>query len=155
MSVVPRDHSRLLNELAAEYAEYAPASAALADRAKKVLVDGGSHTLRLHEPFPPRIVAAHGARIRDEDGHEILDFWQGHFANLLGHNPTCVTSALVNAFQEGFGLLTGFADRLQVETAEILCRQTGADRVRFTTSGALATMYAVMLAKAYFQRLII
>jgi len=152
MSAVPRDHTRLLNELAAEYAEYAPASAALADRAKKVLVDGGSHTLRLAEPFPPRIIAARGAHIRDEDGHEILDFWQGHFANILGHNPACVTSGLANAFQEGFGLLTGFADRLQVETAEILCRQTGAGRVRFTTSGALATMYAVLLARAFTNR---
>ena len=152
MNSVPRDHSRLLNELATEYAQHAPASAALANRAKKVLVDGGSHALRLREPFPPRLVAAQGAWIKDEDGHEILDFWQGHFANLLGHNPTCVTSELARAFQENYGLLTGFADRLQVETAEILCRQTGADRVRFTTSGALATMYAVLLARTFTQR---
>ncbi len=152
MSAAPRDHTQLLNGLAAEYAEHAPASAALADRAKKVLVDGGSHTLRLAEPFPPRIIAARGAHIRDEDGHEILDFWQGHFANILGHNPACVTSALADAFQEGFGLLTGFADRLQVETAEILCRQTGVGQVRFTTSGALATMYAVLLARASTNR---
>ncbi len=152
MTIIARDHTRLLKELAEEYTKYAPASAALADRAKKVLVDGGSHALRLREPFPPRLVAARGAWIRDEDGHEILDFWQGHFANLLGHNPTCVTSALARAFQENYGLLTGFADRSQVETAEILCRLTGADRVRFTTSGALATMYAILLARAFTGR---
>ncbi|HUT87518.1 MAG TPA: aminotransferase class III-fold pyridoxal phosphate-dependent enzyme, partial [Candidatus Heimdallarchaeota archaeon] len=152
MTIVPRDHTHLLGELSREYAQHAPASAALASRAKKVLVDGGSHALRLREPFPPRLVAAQGAWIRDEDGHEILDFWQGHFANLLGHNPACVSSALTSAFQGNYGLLTGFADRLQVETAEILCRQTGADRVRFTTSGALATMYAVLLARAFTGR---
>ena len=53
------------------------------------------------------------------------------------------------------GLQTGFTDRLQVETAEILCRQTGAERVRFTTSGTLATMYAIMLARAYTGRTLV
>jgi len=152
MSTVPRDHTRLLKELSREYARHAPVSAALADRAGKVLVDGGSHALRLSEPFPPRLVAAQGAWIRDEDGHKILDFWQGHFANLLGHNPAFVSSALASAFKNGYGLQTGFADRLQVETAEILCRLVGAERVRFTTSGALATMYAILLARAFTGR---
>jgi len=115
-------------------------------------VDGGSHAMRLLEPFPPRIVVAEGAWLQDEDGHDILDFWQGHHANVLGHNPKVITSALAAAFETRFGLLTGFADRLQVEVAEILCQQTGAERVRFTTSGSLATMYAVLLAKAFTQR---
>jgi len=41
---------------------------------------------------------------------------------------------------------------LQAETAEILCRQTGAERVRFTTSGSLATMYAILLSRAFTGR---
>ena len=147
-----RDYSPLLAELAEAYAQYSPRSAALHDQALEVLVDGGSHALRLIQPFPPRIVAARGARVRDEDGHSILDFWQGHFANLLGHNPDIVLSALAQAFEDGFGLQTGFSDRLQVEVAELLCRQTGAERVRFTTSGSLATLYAVILASAFTGR---
>jgi glutamate-1-semialdehyde 2,1-aminomutase len=115
-------------------------------------VDGGSHALRLVQPFPPRIVAARGAWIKDEDGHDILDFWQGHLANLLGHNPQVVTSALARAFEDGLGLQTGFTDRLQAETAEMLCQRTGAERARFTTSGALATMYAIILARAFTGR---
>ena len=145
-------HKDLLTKLAKEYSRYAPKSAALNKRAMQVQVDGGSHAMRLLEPFPPRIVVAEGAWLRDEDGHDILDFWQGHHANVLGHNPKVVTSALAAAFETRFGLLTGFADRLQVEVAEILCQQTGAERVRFTTSGSLATMYAVLLAKAFTQR---
>ena len=82
-----RDYSRLLNELAEAYTRHSPRSAELHREAKRWMVDGGSHTLRLVEPFPPRIVAAHGAWLEDEDGHRILDFWQGHFANILGHNP--------------------------------------------------------------------
>ena len=147
-----RDYTPLLAELAQEYAQYAPTSATLNQRAEQHLVDGGSHTVRLIWPFPPRIVSAEGAWIKDEDGHAILDFWQGHLGNILGHNPAIVTSALSRSLDGGFGLQTGFADRLQVEVAEILCRQTGAERVRFTTSGSLATMYAIMLARAFTGR---
>jgi glutamate-1-semialdehyde 2,1-aminomutase len=150
--VKKRDYTQLLADLAEAYTRHSPGSARLHERAKQHLVDGGSHALRLIQPFPPRFVAAQGARITDEDGHDILDFWQGHLANVLGHNPEIVTSVLARAFADGFGLQTGFTDRLQVETAEILCQQTGAERVRFTTSGTLATMYAILLARAFTER---
>lgn len=148
----PRDYTHLLAELRAEYAARAPQSAALNERAQRVLVDGGSHTLRLMQPFPPRIAATHGAWATDEDGHRILDFWQGHLANILGHNPEVVTTALSQAFVGGLGLQTGFTERYQVEAAELLCARTGAERVRFTTSGTLATMYAILLARAFTGR---
>jgi glutamate-1-semialdehyde 2,1-aminomutase len=150
-----RDYGPLLAELAEAYARHAPASQAMHERAQQHLVDGGSHSLRLVEPFPPRITAARGAWVTDEDGHRLLDFWQGHMANILGHNPSVVTAELARAFDGGFGLQSGFPDRLQVETAEILCRQTGADRVRFTTSGTLATMYSILLSRAYTGRTLV
>ncbi len=149
---MPRDYSRLVAELAQSYRQHSPKSAELNERAQQVLVDGGSHALRLIEPFPPRIVRASGGYVWDEDGHAILDFWQGHFANILGHNPPEIGTALAEAFAGGSGLQTGFTDRLQIETAEILCRQTGAERARFTTSGSLATMYAILLARAFTGR---
>jgi len=147
-----RDHTRLLAELAEAYTQHSPTSAALNEKAKEYQMDGGSHLLRLIQPFPPRIVAAHGAWVTDEDGHDILDFWQGHYANILGHNSPVITSALASALESGLGLQTGFTDRLQAETAEILCRQTGGERVRFTTSGTLATMYAVLLSRTFTER---
>jgi len=150
--VKQRDHSRLVARLAEEYLAHAPTSAKIHEQAKKYLVDGGSHSLRLTEPFPPRITSARGAWVTDEDDNRILDLWQGHFANILGHNPQLVTSVLAEAFADGFGLQTGFTDRLQMEAAEILCRQTASERVRFTTSGTLATMYAVLLSFAYTGR---
>jgi len=134
--------------LAAEYAAHAPNSAALQKRAERYLVDGGSHAIRLIKPFPPRIKGAQGAWIEDEDDHRLLDFWQGHFANILGHNPAVVTETLARAFAQSWGLQTGFLDRLQIELVELLCQQTGHERIRFTTSGSLATMYATLLARA-------
>jgi glutamate-1-semialdehyde 2,1-aminomutase len=150
--VKTRDYTGLLAELAKAYAQYAPKSGAVNEKAIKCQVDGGSHALRLTQPFPTRVVAARGAWLRDEDGHEILDFWQGHLANILGHNPEVVTSVLAQALESGLGLQTGFTDRLQAETAEILCRLTGAERARFTTSGTLATMYAILLSRAFTGR---
>jgi len=148
----PRDYSPLMTQFAAEYAKHAPKSAALHERAIKYMIDGGSNTLRLLQPFAPRIVSANGAWLQDEDGHRILDFWQGHHANIFGHNPEMVTSALARALSESWGLQTGFTDRLQIEVAEIICQQTGAERVRFTTTGTLATLNAIVLARAFTGR---
>jgi glutamate-1-semialdehyde 2,1-aminomutase len=143
-----RDYTPLWAELVDAYGRYSPQSKALQEKAQRHLVDGGSHALRLIPPFPPRIAAARGAWLTDEDGHDILDFWQGHLANVLGHNPEIITSELARAFEARHGLQTGFADRTQAETAELLCQRTGAERVRFTTSGTLATMYSIMLSRA-------
>ncbi len=148
----PRDYTKLMSELSAEYAQHSPQSAALNQRAKERMLDGGSHSLRLIKPFPPRMVSARGAYITDEDGHRLLDFWQGHYTNVLGHNPAVITDALARAFADGFGLQAGFTDRLQIEVAELICQRTGAERLRFTTSGALATMNAILLARAFTGR---
>ena len=128
-----RDHAKLLAALAEDYGRHSPRSAAIQREAVKYMVDGGNHTIRLLRPFPPRITSAAGGYVTDEDGHRILDFWQGHHANILGHNPEVITAALGSAFSSGFGLQTGFTDALQVQTAELLCARTGAEQVRFTT----------------------
>jgi glutamate-1-semialdehyde 2,1-aminomutase len=151
-TMTDRDYAPLVAELAGAYERHAPRSQAIQADAAQLMIDGGNHTLRLMQPFPPRIKAARGARLTDEDGHELLDFWQGHLANVLGHNPPVVTAALAQGFQEGFGLQTGFTDALQVDVARLLLQQTGAERVRLTTSGTLATMYAIMLARAFTGR---
>ena len=91
----PRDHSRLLSRLAEEYSHHAPQTANLNEKALRYLADGGSHTKRLIQPFPPRLVSANGAWVVDEDNHQILDFWQGHYANILGHNPSVVMTILI------------------------------------------------------------
>jgi glutamate-1-semialdehyde 2,1-aminomutase len=147
-----RNFKRLIQELHAEYSSKFPRSASVNMAAKKHLVDGGSHALRLFQPFPPRIVSAEGAWLKDEDGHNILDFWQGHLANILGHNPPLIIEEISEAFKRGVGLQLGLTDKLQVEAAELLCGLTGAEMVRFTTSGSLATMYSCFLSRSYTGR---
>ena len=141
-------YARLMVDYGAQFSE----SLAFHEQACSVLVGGGSHTARLSDPFPAWMQTARGAHVSDLDGHTILDFWQGHFANLLGHNPPEISAALVESLQAGHGLQSGMQDTLEWELADLLCGVIGAEKARFTTSGSLATMYAVLLARVYTGR---
>ena len=145
-------HGPLLSALLADYERHYPKSRLAAEKAHQHQVDGGSHGVRLFQPYPFRVTRAAGPAVYDLDGHEIVDFWQGHFANLLGHNPPIVTQALAAALGNGWGLQTGMTDETQVAFADLLCQLTGAELARFTTSGTLATMYAIMLGRAFTGR---
>jgi glutamate-1-semialdehyde 2,1-aminomutase len=146
------NHEKCSAYLYEEYRKKYPECGKLQKRAEQVLIDGGSHAIRLSEPYPPRIVKASGSGVVTADGNRVLDFWQGHHANILGHNPPLITEALAAFFADGNGLQTGFTDELQAECGEILCRAVGLEAVRFTTSGSLATMYATLLARAFTGR---
>ncbi|MFO7733452.1 MAG: aminotransferase class III-fold pyridoxal phosphate-dependent enzyme, partial [Candidatus Aminicenantes bacterium] len=139
---------RLRGHLVREYKKKTAKSRAAFGRAEKVLVEGGSHTIRLWRPYPFFAAGAEGARVRDVDGNEYIDYWQGHYANILGHNPPLIRRDITACLGKG-ALHTGFEAGHQVELAELMVRRLGGGdlKVRFTTSGTLATMYAVMLAQ--------
>lgn len=146
------DKATLMEELVAGYKAKHQQSERIFSRASQYQIRGGSHNLRLFDPFPFYISHCSGSRIRDVDGNTYVDFWQGHFANVLGHNPRFVLDVLRDYFQSGQGLTTGFPEAHQGELAALILGQIKAERIRFTTSGTLATMYAIMLAKAFTQR---
>ncbi len=146
------DKKRLLDDLVKGYREKNRKSEAIFNKASQYLITGGSHNLRLFSPFPFYDIQSSGSRVWDADGNIYVDFWQGHFANVLGHNPQVIIKALQDSFQKGQGLTTGFPGHCQRELAELILKQIKADKIRFTTSGTLATMYAVMLAKAFTKR---
>ena len=146
------DKATLMAELVASYKARHRNSEELFSKASQYQIRGGSHNLRLFDPFPFYVANCSGSRIKDVDGNNYTDFWQGHFANILGHNPKFVLDALKEYFQSGQGLTTGFPDAHQGELAAVILGQIKAERIRFTTSGTLATMYAIMLAKAFTQR---
>lgn len=142
----------LLKELESEYVQSHQKSKMFFQRASRLQVRGGSHNLRLFEPFPFYDVQGQGSVVTDVDGNAYVDFWQGHFANILGHNPPIVCETLSGFFKRGSGLATGFPGTLQADFAELLLSRISAEKIRFTTSGTLATMYAIMLAKAKTKR---
>jgi glutamate-1-semialdehyde 2,1-aminomutase len=146
------DKKTLLEDLIQNYRQTHKKSESLYQRSLQNQIGGGSHNLRLFAPFPFYDDHSSGSTVTDIDGNTYVDFWQGHFANILGHNPPVVIKTLIDFFDKGQGLATGFPGSLQNELAEIILSRMHADKIRFTTSGTLASMYAIMLAKAYTQR---
>lgn len=147
-----RDQRVLLQELLDTYTARHKKSGDFYRSAAQFQTMGGSHNLRLFFPFPFYDARCLGSKVIDIDGNTFIDFWQGHFANILGHNPEVVLEALRGAFEKGEGLLTGFPGVLQSSLAQKILERTSADKIRFTTSGTLATMYAIMLSKAFTQK---
>jgi glutamate-1-semialdehyde 2,1-aminomutase len=146
------DKKRLLDDLVESYRKKHVKSEEHFEEAGRLQVRGGSHNLRLFSPFPFYDIDCSGSRVTDIDGNTYVDFWQGHFGNVLGHNPRVVLDVLRDYFQAGRGLNTGFPGCYQKELAELLLERINADSIRFTTSGSLSSMYAVMLARAFTGR---
>jgi len=146
------DKQRLLADLVEKYKNTHPRSALMMEKSSQFLIAGGSHNLRLFFPFPFYDVKCSGSKVTDIDDISYVDFWQGHFANILGHNPPVVLNALVKQFNSGEGLGTGFPGKYQYLLAELILKRVQLDKIRFTTSGTLATMYAIMLAKSFTGR---
>jgi glutamate-1-semialdehyde 2,1-aminomutase len=143
---------KLRAELDAEYALRFPRSRAWYEGTGGQALDGTSHAIRWNDPFMPVARRASGPAIEDLDGHRILDYWQGHFANLLGHNPPLIREALGEALEDGRGLQSGMVHEVEGEVCDLIRRTTGADAVRLTTSGSLGTFYAVLLARGFTGR---
>ncbi|HEX2797877.1 MAG TPA: glutamate-1-semialdehyde 2,1-aminomutase, partial [Immundisolibacter sp.] len=96
---------------------------------------------------PPFIAEAHGARLRDVDGTDYIDYVCSWGAVILGHATPTVVQAVQAAAARGlsFGAPTG----AEVELAETLCRLVpGMAQVRLVNSGTEATMSAIRLARA-------
>jgi glutamate-1-semialdehyde 2,1-aminomutase len=144
---------KLFRYLEEKYRRMTPGSARLFAQASSYMVRGGSHSLRLWKPHPVFLTRAHGAWVEDVDGHRYLDYWQGHYANLLGHNPEIIKKALEPYLQKGV-FHTGFESPAQIELAEKIVASLGLKglKVRFTTSGTLAATYAIMLAMGHTGR---
>jgi len=143
---------KIFQDLIENYRRTHRTSGGLFEKACQHLICGGSHNLRLFAPFPFYDVQAKGSQITDLDGNTYIDFWQGHFSNVLGHNPPVVTEALRDGLEQGTALITGFPGTYQNELAELILNRIGAEKIRFSTSGALATMYAIMLSRAFTGR---
>lgn len=114
-----------------------------ADRARAVLPAGGLGN------FDPSIFIrdGKGARVRDEDGREYVDYLIGSGPMLLGHGHPEVLEAVAEQLPKG---MTFFANNAAaVELAEEICRAVPcAEQVRFLSSGGEADMYAMRLARA-------
>jgi len=124
-----------------------PKAAALYERARRAIPGGITHDIRHLTPFPIYVESAQGARKRDVDGHEYVDYWMGHGALFLGHCHPAVVRAVQAQMARGTHL--GASHELEVRWAELVNRLVpSAERTRFTMSGTEATHLAMRIARA-------
>jgi len=96
---------------------------------------------------PLVLASGDGARVRDADGREYLDYVGGWGPAILGHAHRAVVAAIREAAGRGFAL--GATGPLEVELGErIRQRMPSVERLRFTSSGTEAVMSAVRVARA-------
>lgn len=133
------------------YMAATPASRALFERARAVLPGGIG---RASIPFfhhPIFIERASGAWLHDADGRALLDLFNGSSALPLGHAHPAVMAAVRAQADRGLGFCA--PAEVEVRLAELIVERVPAiDKVRFTTSGTEATMYALRLARAFTGR---
>lgn len=96
---------------------------------------------------PIAVVEARGARVRDAEGREYVDWIGAWGPALLGHAPPGVIRAVTLA--AGRGLLFGLASPAEVELAErVTGRIPGCEMIRFTVTGTEGAASVVRLARA-------
>ncbi len=129
-----------------------PASLALHERARRVLAAGVSSQFRaLGVPHPMAYVSAAGARIRDADGHALLDYTLSQGPCILGHSHPEVVAAVQAAVAEGQVFAGQHA--AEIALAETLQRLIPcAELLRFASSGSEAAQACVRLARAVTRR---
>jgi glutamate-1-semialdehyde 2,1-aminomutase len=88
-----------------------------------------------------------GARLRDVDGREYLDFCMAFGPMILGHGNAAVRAAVIEALDRGWSL--GTAEPYSLELAEfITSRIPWVENLRFVNSGTEAVMSALRVARA-------
>jgi len=131
-----------------DYKARTQGSAALFERARKVLPSGITHDARYLDPYSIHVGRAAGPRKWDVDGNEYVDYFGGHGAMLLGHSHPAVVEAVKR--QIDLGTHYGSSHELEVRWAELVCELIpSAEKVRFTASGTEASHMAIRLARAH------
>lgn len=133
------------------YLARTPGSAALAAEARRVLPGGIASDTRQFDPYGIYVTEAAGVRKKDVDGHDYLDFFGGHGANMLGHGHPAIVGAIGDAAAKGLQFAANHP--LEVRLAQrVLALLPKAERLRFTGSGTEATLLAIRLARAFTGR---
>jgi glutamate-1-semialdehyde 2,1-aminomutase len=140
--------TRARRSLTERYTSEFPNSRKLHEQARALFPDGVTHDLRHLEPFPVYVERAQGGRKWDVDGHELIDYWSGHGALLLGHGHPAVVEAVQR--QTARATHPGACHELEIEWGRWVTRLVpSAEKLRFVSSGTEATLMALRLARIH------
>ncbi len=139
------------SSLAERYAAAYPRSQKMHEQARSIFPNGVTHDLRHMTPFPVYIDRALGSRKWTVEGRELIDFWSGHGAILLGHSHPAVVEAVQRQMEKATH--PGGCHEREIEWGRWVQRLVpSAERVRFVSSGTEATMMALRLARLFTGR---
>lgn len=99
--------------------------------------------------YPIAIVKGRGAKVWDADGKEYLDFVSGLAVCNLGHSHPAVTKAIKDQAETLIHVSNLYHIPPQAELAELLVKNSFADKVFFCNSGAEANEAAIKLARKF------
>lgn len=144
------DRDRLRQLLAREerrFVDSHPRSRALHDEARRHLPGGVPMHWMVRWPgaFPLFVESAGGARFRDADGHEYIDFCLGDTGAMGGHAPAAAVAALSAQLQRGIALMLPTADAAWV--AAELARRFGLPWWQATLTATDANRFVIRLAR--------
>jgi glutamate-1-semialdehyde 2,1-aminomutase len=129
-----------------------PRSRALAREAEASLLGGVPMPwmIRWAGGFAVFAAEAEGARFRDIDGHEYVDFCLGDTAAMTGHSPEPTVRAVAEQAGRGITLMLPSEDAIWV--SKELARRFGLPRWQFALTATDANRFAIRLARALTQR---
>jgi glutamate-1-semialdehyde 2,1-aminomutase len=138
---------RLLEDELARFDAEHPRSRELAERARASLLAGVPMHWMVRWPgrFPVFAVEARGARFRDADGLEYVDFCLGDTGAMAGHSPAATVRAVTEQAARGMTLMLPSEDALAV--AGELSRRFALPRWQFALTATDANRFAVRLAR--------
>jgi len=124
-----------------------PRSLALAREAAGSLLAGVPMPwmIRWAGGFPIFAADAEGARFRDVDGHEYVDFCLGDTAAMTGHSPEPTVRAIAEQARRGITLMLPSEDAIWV--GRELARRFGLPRWQFALTATDANRFAIRLAR--------
>ena len=125
-----------------------PESARLAGQAAQHLLFGvPMHWMNdWSTPFPLTVREASGARFRDADGHEYIDFCLGDTGAMFGHAPAPVAQAIARQAARGYTAMLPSEDAAPV--AAELARRFGLPYWQFALSASDANRFVLRWLRA-------
>ena len=126
-------------------------SAALYERARRVMPGGCSRNTVLRKPHPLYVEKGVGCTVTDVDGVIRIDYANNMASLIHGHANPAVVEAVSAQLQKGTAFT--LATEVEIEFAEHMCRRNvGFDNIRFVNSGTEAVMACLKAARAFTGR---
>ncbi len=116
---------------------------------KELMAAANENIMNTYKRFPVVITEGAGAKLWDINGREYLDFVAGIAVCSLGHSHPQVVVAVKEQLDKLIHVSNLYYTQPQTQLAELLVKNSFADKVFFCNSGAEANEAAIKLARKY------